>query len=100
MNCLRCSLTGNTENCGKKQISLNTSKNRGLSPIFPLAFVANPALLYPGAHLGLAMLAFAKVAVGLWLMSRALIGGKAPAWTAPLFLLVGLAAIFAVGIDP
>jgi uncharacterized membrane protein YuzA (DUF378 family) len=46
------------------------------------------------------MLAFTKVAVGLWLMSRALIGGKAPAWTAPLFLLVGLAAIFAVGVDP
>jgi len=58
--------------------------------VVPLAFVANPALLYPGAHLGLAMLAFAKVAIGLWLMSRALIGGKAPAWTAPLFLLVGL----------
>jgi TRAP-type uncharacterized transport system fused permease subunit len=68
--------------------------------VVPLAFVANPALLYPGADLGLAMLAFTKVAVGLWLMSRALIGGKAPAWTAPLFLLVGLAAIFAVGVDP
>jgi len=68
--------------------------------VVPLAFVANPALLYPGIDLGLAILAFTKVAVGLWLMSRALIGGKSPVWTAPLFLLVGLAAIFAVGVDP
>ena len=63
--------------------------------LVPLAFVANPALLYPADHLGLALLAFAKVALGLWLMSRSLIGGAAPVWTAPLFLAAGLAAIFA-----
>ena len=66
--------------------------------VVPLAFVANPALLYPGDHLALALLAFAKVAAGLWLMSRALIGGSTPIWTAPLFLAAGLAAIFAAGI--
>ena len=62
--------------------------------LVPLAFVANPALLYPADHLGLALLAFAKVALGLWLMSRSLIGGTAPVWTAPLFLATGLGAIF------
>ncbi|MCP3868283.1 MAG: TRAP transporter fused permease subunit [Gammaproteobacteria bacterium] len=68
--------------------------------VVPLAFVANPALLYPGAHTGMAMLAFSKVAAGLWLMSRALIGGKTPFWTAPFFLLAGLAAIFVAGVGP
>jgi TRAP transporter 4TM/12TM fusion protein len=66
--------------------------------VVPLAFVANPALLYPDAHLTLALLAFVKVAVGLWLMSRSLIGGSGPSWTAPLYLAAGLAVIFMAGI--
>lgn len=68
--------------------------------VVPLAFVANPALLYPSNNLGLALLAFAKVAVGLWLMSRGLIGGAAPAYSVPLLMLAGVAVVFLAGVSP
>ncbi len=67
--------------------------------IVPLAFVANTALLYPGDNLLLALAAFAKVAVGLWLMSRGLIGGQIAFWQRPLLFILGLGGIFAFGIS-
>lgn len=67
--------------------------------IVPLAFVANTALLYPGDNLILALTAFAKVATGLWLMSRGLIGGQIAFWQRPLLFILGLVAIFAFGIS-
>ena len=42
--------------------------------LVPLAFVANPALLHPGRAPLAAALAFAKVALGLWLLAAALVG--------------------------
>lgn len=67
--------------------------------IVPLAFVANTALLYPGDNLSLALAAFAKVAMGLWLMSRGLIGGQISFWLRPLLFIFGLVVIFALGIS-
>ena len=62
----------------------------------PLAFVANPYLLHPGIHLPLALWAFFKVAIGLWLMSKSLIGRAAlPARLA--YFLAGVAVIFLFG---
>jgi len=66
--------------------------------IVPLAFIANPALLYPGAALFLSLLAFGKVALGMWMMSRALIGGSASIWSRPLWFGAGLAVIFLYGV--
>ncbi|HEB96852.1 MAG TPA: TRAP transporter fused permease subunit [Sedimenticola thiotaurini] len=65
--------------------------------VVPLAFVANPALIHPGQGLAAALLAFAKVGLGLWFMSRALIGGG-EWWLRPLWLVLGLAVVFLAGI--
>ena len=66
--------------------------------IVPLAFIANPALLYPGEALLLALAAMFKVALGIWMLSRALIGGRNGGWSAPLWFLSGLAVIFLYGL--
>ncbi|MCW9040358.1 MAG: TRAP transporter large permease subunit, partial [Rhodospirillales bacterium] len=42
--------------------------------LVPLAFVVNPALIYPDVALVPALFAFAKIGLGLWLLSVALIG--------------------------
>jgi TRAP transporter 4TM/12TM fusion protein len=68
--------------------------------IVPLAFIANPALLYPGDALLLALAAMFKVALGMWMLSRALIGGRKRAWSVPLWFLSGLAVIFLYGLAP
>jgi hypothetical protein len=47
----------------------------------------------------LALTAFAKISLGLWMMSRALIGGQLAAWLCPLLFLLGLAVIFAFDIS-
>ena len=68
--------------------------------IVPLAFIANPALLYPGDALLFSLLAFGKVALGMWMMSRALIGGGGLIWSRPLWFGAGLAVIFLYGVVP
>ncbi len=67
--------------------------------IVPLAFVANPALVHPGDGLGWALLAFAKIAGGLWLISRGLIGGSLGLYWRPALIAVGGIAIFAMGVN-
>jgi len=66
--------------------------------IVPLAFIANPALVHLEGGLGWALLAFAKIAAGLWLISRGLIGGDLAAYWRPVLLIFGGIVIFAGGI--
>jgi len=66
--------------------------------IVPLAFIANPSLIHPEQGLLLALLAFAKVGLGLWLMSRALIGVERGSWLRPLWFVLGLGVVFLFGI--
>ncbi|MFH1993163.1 MAG: TRAP transporter fused permease subunit [Pseudomonadota bacterium] len=65
--------------------------------LVPLAFVANPSLLYPGIKPLLAMAAFGKVGGGLWLLSKSLIGGPSP-WLRVCLFFAGLVIIFTLGI--
>ena len=65
--------------------------------LVPLAFVANPYLLYPSTHAILALFAFFKVGLGLWLLSMSLIGKSSPLLRLTLFT-TGLAAIFLFGV--
>jgi TRAP-type uncharacterized transport system fused permease subunit len=67
--------------------------------LVPLAFVANPALIMPQAAPLLALLALVKIGVGLWLLSRALIGAGDPLWQRGGALVAGLVLIFAFGIS-
>lgn len=62
--------------------------------LVPLAFVANPALVHPGDGLVWAVLAFAKTGVGLWLISRGLIGGNLSVLWRPICILLGILLIF------
>jgi TRAP transporter 4TM/12TM fusion protein len=74
------------------------SMRLGLGLYFvPLAFVANPYLLHPEQKPFLALFAFSKVALGLWLLSKSLIGESSLVFRAFLFF-SGLAAIFTLGI--
>ncbi|GAB4229086.1 MAG: TRAP transporter permease [Kiloniellaceae bacterium] len=66
--------------------------------LVPLAFVANPALIAPATAPLLALLALAKIALGLWLLSRALVGAGDPLWQRAAALAGGAAAIFAFGV--
>jgi len=66
--------------------------------IVPLAFIANPALIYPEVSIGMALLAFAKIAGGLWMISRGLIGDDLAVYWRPFLVLAGGAVIFAGGI--
>lgn len=66
--------------------------------VVPLAFVANPALIHPEQGMLPALLAFAKVGLGLWLMSRALIGGGTRPWLRPLWFILGLGVVFLSGV--
>lgn len=64
----------------------------------PLAFVANPYLLHPGASLLLALLAFFKVGLGLWLLSKSLIA-KSSHLLRLAFFSSGIAVIFFFGVS-
>lgn len=66
--------------------------------LIPLGFVANPALVHPEASLPLALLALAKLAAGLWLISYGLIGAPGRPWLAPAGVLTGGLVIFAFGL--
>jgi TRAP transporter 4TM/12TM fusion protein len=66
--------------------------------LVPLAFVANPALIAPDAVPLLALLALVKIGVGLWLLSRALIGAGDPVWQRLAAAAGGAVAIFTFGI--
>jgi len=66
--------------------------------IVPLAFIANPALVHPESGLGWALFAFAKIAAGLWLISRGLIGGDLAIYWRFISIIVGGIVIFAGGI--
>ena len=66
--------------------------------LVPLAFVANPAVLQPVSHLFPALLAFVKISLGLWLVSKCLlVSGFIPVRI--LYLAAGLTAIFLFGIQ-
>jgi TRAP-type uncharacterized transport system fused permease subunit len=66
--------------------------------LVPLAFVANPAVLQPVSHLFPALLAFVKISLGLWLVSKCLlVSGSIPVRI--LYLAAGLTAIFLFGIQ-
>ena len=67
--------------------------------IIPLGFIANPALLALQTEPLLALAAAAKVMFGLWLLSFALIQSAKPWWQSLLAAVVGVATIFAFGID-
>ncbi len=62
----------------------------------PLAFIANPSLLYPTIHPVLAAIAFTKIGLGLWLLGKSLIAEKTIIRRV-LYFLAGLAAIFLFG---
>ena len=66
--------------------------------LVPPAFVANPALIHPEISLPLALLALAKIGLGLWLVSLALIGGGTRRWLGLTMLPLGLAVIFGYGL--
>lgn len=64
--------------------------------LVPLAFVANPYLLTPATNVFLALFAFVKIAMGLWLVSRSLIiSASIPAKFC--YFATGLVAIFMFG---
>jgi TRAP-type uncharacterized transport system fused permease subunit len=74
------------------------SMRLGLGLYFvPLAFVANPYLLHPGLNPFLSLFAFVKVALGLWLLSKSLIGEYALAYRTAFFT-SGLAVLFLLGV--
>ena len=62
--------------------------------VLPLAFIANPWLLKLATHPGMALLAMAKIGVGLWLISVALIRPLRAWWLRVLLLAAGLAVVF------
>ena len=66
--------------------------------LVPLAFVANPALVHPDQSLGLALLAFAKIGLGLWLIGAGLVGDRQRPWLPPLAVAAGAALVFAFGV--
>ena len=66
--------------------------------LVPLAFVANPALVHPDQSLGLALLAFAKIGLGLWLISYGLVGDRKRPWLMPVAVAAGAALVFVFGI--
>ena len=66
--------------------------------LVPLAFVANPALVHPDRSLGLALLAFAKIGLGLWSIGAGLVGDRQRPWLPPLAIAAGAALIFAFGV--
>jgi TRAP transporter 4TM/12TM fusion protein len=65
--------------------------------LVPLGLVANPSLIQLAEQPLLAVLAAAKIGVGLWLIGRALIGQASPALRIGLAA-AGMAVIFAFGI--
>ncbi len=66
--------------------------------LVPLAFVFNPALIYPDVSLPLALAALFKIGLGLWLICRALIDPPKPFWRAPLMAVAGIAVVFGFGL--
>ncbi len=67
--------------------------------LVPLGFVANPALLRPDQDPAFALLALGKVAIGLWLIGRGLIGTartRANTRLRVLAAVTGVAVIFAL----
>lgn len=65
--------------------------------LVPLAFVANPFLLQPGSNITLALFAFIKIALGLWLLSKSLIA-TASIPVRLTYFAAGLVSIFILGI--
>jgi TRAP transporter 4TM/12TM fusion protein len=66
--------------------------------LIPMAFIANPGLIQTIDHPLLAMAAFLKIGLGLWLMSQGIIGGQLSKWMQIPLTLLGLIIIFAYGI--
>lgn len=65
--------------------------------VVPLAMVANPALIQMGSTPALALLAFVKTGLGLWLLSKSLIA-ELPLYQRVLISAAGLAVIFMMGV--
>ncbi len=66
--------------------------------VVPLAFIANPALLKLSTQPLMALLAFFKIAFGLWLLSQGLIGDRFSKWIQLLLIPIGLLVIFEFGV--
>ena len=66
--------------------------------VIPLGFVANPSLLYLADQTGWALLAGAKLAAGIWLMSHGVIRESAASWKSWAAFLAGAVVTFAFGI--
>ena len=69
--------------------------------LVPPAFIANPALLRPDQDPVLASLAAIKIALGIGLLSYAVIGTGAerPAWPRLVAIAAGLCTIFALRLE-
>jgi TRAP-type uncharacterized transport system fused permease subunit len=65
--------------------------------VVPLAMVANPALIQLGSIPAMALLAFVKTGLGLWLLSKSLIA-ELPLYQRVLICAAGLAVIFTMGV--
>ena len=65
--------------------------------IVPLAFVVHPSLLALATTPVLALVAAAKVAVGLWFFSYAVVGSLASPWRRLGALVIAITAILAGG---
>ncbi|MEM1045440.1 MAG: TRAP transporter fused permease subunit [Pseudomonadota bacterium] len=61
--------------------------------IIPLGMIANPALIAPANDFALSFFSFAKVGIGLVLISFGLIG-TAALWRRGIYILAGLGAVF------
>ncbi len=62
--------------------------------LLPMGFIANPWLLKLATDPGMALLASAKIGIGLWLISVALIRPVRWLWLRPVVLAVGAIVIF------
>ncbi len=65
--------------------------------IVPLGFVANPSMLAILTDPWMALAATAKVGLGLYFISYALIGGQTPAWKLGGSFLLGMGLVFLFG---
>lgn len=62
--------------------------------IVPLAFIVNPFLIKPDTHFSFALLSFVKIALGLWLLSNALVNDKQKTSIRIIFAILALIIVF------
>ncbi|WP_417327602.1 TRAP transporter permease [Halarcobacter sp.] len=62
--------------------------------IIPMAFIVNPYLIKPDTHFSFALMSFVKIALGLWLISNALVNDKQKPLLRALLAVLALIIIF------